>query len=84
MKPASFKESTALLKCPDGMEDCDPLPVYADATRCISRWKLSCKERFQALWHGHIWLYVWSGTTQPPVALSVDKTVFLKDKHGSR
>jgi hypothetical protein len=45
MKPIDFKESNAVLRCPPGVENCDPLPVYRrmEGNRWMisSMWELS-------------------------------------------
>jgi len=78
MKPIDFPESNKRLTKPKTMTDkqCGPLQVYCDGGRCISLWKLTFWERLKALRYGRIWLYVYGGKTQPPVNLSVDKTIF--------
>ena len=81
MKPIKFEEQTMILQKPKGMtdEECGTLPVYTDGKNCVSCWKMSWKERIKAILFGRIWLYVWSGKTQPPVSLLCDKTVFKKE-----
>lgn len=36
---------------------------------------MSWRERLAALWHGKVWVGVWSGQTQPPIAVWCAKTV---------
>ena len=78
MNPIEFKEQTKVLGKPKNMtdEECGSLPVYCDGQQCISCWKLSWKERLQVLLYGKLWAFVISGYTQPPIAFSVNKTVF--------
>ena len=76
MKPVKFTEQTIELQPPPGMKDCDPLPIFRDGRQCISKWRLGFRERLSVLFGGHIWLWVVSGNTQPPVALTV-KTPFV-------
>lgn len=76
MKPLPFKEANKLLQKPDSMtdEECSPLEVYNDNVQSISCWKCeSLKERIKFLVTGKMWLAVYSGRTQPPVYLTVDK-----------
>ena len=73
MKPIDFDESTAMLI---GSGDIKPLPVFKNGEQIISYWQMSWKERFQSLWYGKIWLSVKAETTQPPVFLSAEKTMF--------
>ena len=78
MDPISFKNVTKVLEKPEGMtdEECGPLPVFNDGKLNISLWKMSLRERFYALLFGRVWLFVFSGKTQPPVGLSVERDVF--------
>lgn len=78
MIPVKFKEANRTLLKPSDMTDaeCSSLWVYTDGVQCISCWKLSWKQRLKALLFGRVWLSVRSGSTQPPVWLDCDKTVF--------
>ena len=80
MKPIKFKEANKNLSKPESMSDneCGSLWVYSDNDQCISCWKMSLKQRINALIYGKMWLSVLSGKTQPPVWLDCDKTVFNK------
>lgn len=82
MKPKFFKEYTAELKKPESMtdEECSSLYVHQDRINqtCISLWTVPFWQRVKFLFHGHIWLGVLSGKTQPPVWLNCTKTVFIK------
>ena len=84
MKPKYFKESTGYLKKPSSMtdEECGSLHIFQDENSgtCISLWTVSFWERLKFLFHGHIWLGVLSGNTQPPVWLNCKKTVFTNPK----
>lgn len=74
MKPTRFPEQTVELQKPAGMTDekCSPLPVFRDGTYCISRWAPSFGERLRILFGSPIWLWIWSGNTQPPVSLAIE------------
>ena len=78
MEPIKFSQSNKTLGRPSSMteEECSDLTIYSDGEQCISLWKMSWRERFSALFYGHVWLYVFYGRTQPPVALSVKKDIF--------
>lgn len=78
MTPIKFKEANKTLAKPQNMTDteCSSLWVYTDGRQCISCWKLSWKQRIKALLFGKVWLSVRSGSSQPPVWLDCDKTVF--------
>ncbi len=80
MKPVNFPERNMTLHKPENMtdEECQPLEIYTDGKKCISKWKLSFKERIQVLFKGHVWLWIFSGHTQPPVSLEIDYP-FIKE-----
>ena len=81
MRPIEFEESNKLLTKPHNMtdEECQSLPVFNDGKVSISLWSMSPKERLLALIFGRLWLYVHGGSTQPPVALVIKRTVFPKE-----
>lgn len=74
MQPVKFPEANRELSRPDGTtaEECKSLFVWTNDKHCLSLWKPTWKERLKLLFKGEIWLWVWSGNTQPPVCLSVD------------
>lgn len=79
MKPKKFKEATMELKKPASMtdEECGSLFVHqSEDGQCISLWTVSFWKRLKFLFHGHLWLSVLSGKSQPPVWLDMSKTVF--------
>lgn len=80
MNPIHFPESNKNLLPPSSMtkDECGELPIFTDRKICISKWKMSWRERWYAFRHGHVWLYVYSGETQPPVAMTTQRTVFEK------
>jgi len=80
MTPLEFEQQLIVLAKPDNMtdEECGPLPVYSDGEQCVSLWRMSWRERISALFFGRVWLQVYSGSTQPPVALAVTKELFEK------
>ena len=82
MKPVKFKEANKNLLKPENMseEECESLWVFTNDKQCISLWKLSFIDKLKILFYGKIWLSVLSGHRQPPVWLSVNKTVFEKEK----
>ena len=61
-------------------EECGTLPVFCYDETCVSCWRLSWKERLSALFFGTVWVWVWSGQTQPPIALRAKRTVFSKER----
>lgn len=83
MEPIKFPESNVTLKGPppDVFDEvCGDLPVYTDGKVCVSLWRMTWLERLQALIYGNLWLYVWTGPTQPPVGLIISKTIFIDRK----
>ena len=55
-----------------GIKNCTPLEINTDGVVCVSCWQLSPKEIKNLIEDsGKIWLWVFSGVTQPPVALTV-------------
>lgn len=83
LKPIKFKEVNKILHKPENMtdEECNSLPVFNDGNQVISCWKMSWKHRLYALFYGKVWLCVLGGSTQPPVWIDCDKTVFLKNQN---
>lgn len=57
-------------------KECGSLPVFTDSDQCVSKWRLTFKERVKVLLFGHVWLGVLSGQTQPPVWMDANKSVF--------
>lgn len=78
MQPKNFKHANKNLLKPADMteEECGSLPVFTDGVVCISLWQMTWRERLNALLFGHIWLFVHSGHTQPPVSLMADREIF--------
>lgn len=78
--PTKFDEANRNLAKPNGMtdEECNSLWVFTDGSQCVSRWKLSWKDRLRILRTGTIWLGILSGYSQPPVWLEA-KPVFRSD-----
>ena len=84
MEPVNFGESNKTLQKPSSMtdEECGPLYIYNDDKVCISKWRMGWKERLHCLFRGYVWLWVMSGSTQPPVVLEAKKTVFQDGGEG--
>jgi hypothetical protein len=82
MKPKHFKEAHVNLLKPSDMtaEECSSLWVYREDNTCISLWTMPFWDRLKFLFHGHIWLGILSGQTQPPVWLQGKKTIFGEEK----
>lgn len=78
MDPIAFPQANKELLPPTGMteEECGRLPVHTDGSICLSCWRPTLRERLSILLFGNVWLYIYSGATQPPVSLSGQRTVF--------
>lgn len=83
MKPVPFKYVNKTLQ-PSGathsqnVSGVDSLPIWTDGEQCLSRWRLSWRDRLRVLIYGHVWLAVLSGATQPPVCLDAERE-YLKE-----
>ena len=75
MNPIKFKESNSALLA-GGIPDCGDLPVFKDGHQIVSKWKMTWRERFSALFFGTAFIYVLAPDTSPPVAVSVKRNVF--------
>lgn len=73
MNPVTFPGANRDLQRPAGMteEQCGSLPVFTDGVTCLSEWELTEEELRWIIATKRVRLWVWSGSTQPPVALSV-------------
>lgn len=78
IKPVRFPFANKNLLKPESMTDaeCESIWVYTDGDQCVSCWKLGWLARLKALIFGRVWLSVLSGSTQPPVWIDCNKTVF--------
>lgn len=79
MKPIPFNEANKVLTAPvqgattEGTaHKIDPLHVFTDGQMCISCWQPTWRERLKILFSGKVWLFIISGSTQPPVAVVSD------------
>ena len=78
MEPLYFSQATKVLEAPEGMTDkeCGILPVFTDGEQCVSLWGMSLRERLSALFFGRVWVLILSGSTQPPIAINVERSIF--------
>jgi hypothetical protein len=73
--PVKFEHSNRFLGPPQAAEYSENIAgvvgmhTWTDGEQSLSRWKLTWRERLQVLLHGHVWITVLSGWTQPPVAI---------------
>lgn len=65
-----FAEANSNLTAPKGMNEVMELPIWTDGKMCISKWRFTKPEIEEIVKTGHVWLFVVSGSTQPPVAVS--------------
>jgi hypothetical protein len=78
-QPVTFKRANRFFPAPRTARACERiagaigLHVWSDGQRSVTRWKLTWRERLQVLLHGHVWVSVASGWTQPPVAVDTRK-----------
>ncbi len=90
--PIPFDEMNLTLNAPEGEEEnVDAMPAYTDGTFCISCWQLTPDDLARLKENGgKVWLWVWSGETQPPVCVDTvspfdeqdDATVIGVDEGG--
>lgn len=84
MKCIDFSQATKSLGRPPGTtkEECVSLRVWnADGKHCISCWKPNWKDRIRLLLGQPIWLWIWSGQTQPPVSVTTDNPFPIQNKN---
>lgn len=81
MKPIDFPEQTVTLQpsgatYSDNVNGVEPLPTWSDGEQCVSCWRMSWRERLNALLYGKVWIAILSGKTQPPIYAEASKTYF--------
>lgn len=76
MTPTGFKECNKVLGAPQGMtsEEVMNLPIFTDGKSCTSVWELNDEDLAEIIKTKKIALTIYSGATQPPVALGVIKS----------
>jgi len=77
MRPITFNGWNKNLTKPEGWtdEECNTLPVFSDGQMCVSKWRMTWRERFHCLFKGFVWLTVHNGESQPPVLLEAKERV---------
>ncbi len=80
MIPIDFEQSNKILGRPPTMtvEECSSLHIYNHGGVCISCWELSEEELQEVIKTKKIYISVWSGTRQPPIALMA-KSPFIQE-----
>ena len=81
MNPTNFEQANKTLTAPDktysdNVTGVEPLRVWTDGEQCVSCWRMTWRERLAALVHGHVWVSVLTGGTQPPMYAEAAKTYF--------
>lgn len=73
-EPTTFPEANKILARPASMtdEECVSLPVFTDGQTCISRWQPSADDLERLVRGAPIWVWVISGATQPPIAITTE------------
>ena len=74
-EPVPFRESNRTLTAPPGPEYSDvcELPIFCNGQVCISKWRLTEAEIAEIIRTKHVWIHVWSGETQPPIAVGAER-----------
>ena len=70
MNPVNFPEANMVLTAPEGMVNCQPLPVLRQAGHVLSVWELSDAEAKEVFVSRRVILQA-VGDTHPPVSLRV-------------
>lgn len=84
MKAKKFKQQTHILEKPKGIENYGKLPIHFSGSQCISKWKLNFFERLRILWHGTIFVGVYSSTpAQPPLYVVAKRNIFKPKKENT-
>jgi len=77
MFPISFKQQNFILKKPPTMEEeCKDLPAFKTDNYILSCWSRSFFQRLKFLIFGKLWVWVYTPTSQPPIALTIERTPF--------
>lgn len=73
--PVPFNGHTHVLRAPKGAtaEECGSLPVRVAHGVFTSCWELTPAEQAEAFATGRLWVQVWSGHTQPPIRVSIER-----------
>jgi hypothetical protein len=83
MKPINFKYSNKTLQ-PSGavysenVTGVEPLHIFTDGEQCVSCWRMTWRERLNAILFGRVWVATLTGNTQPPLYAEVSKS-YLRD-----
>jgi hypothetical protein len=81
MRTVEFEEQVVVLLKPPSMidEQCGSLPIWTDGSECISKWKMSFREKMHCLFCGFVWVRIISGNTQPPILIEAHNEMFKEE-----
>ena len=80
LKPVPFKEANRELSPLMYAKNHKGIQVFTDGEQCISRWKLTLRQRLSVLIFGRMWLGIRSGYSMPGAWLDCGRTCFVKEK----
>lgn len=80
LKPVPFKEANRELYPAMYSKQHKGIVVFTDGEQCISRWKLTLRQRLSVLIFGRMWLGIRSGNSMPGAWLDCGMTCFIKEK----
>lgn len=93
MEPIKFEQANGVMRKPDGMANCEDLPVHFVADECpsqppvgiVSCWKPTTEELSAIARHRRVWLWVY-GNGMPPVSLMGTSPFAAEEaaEHGAR
>ena len=75
--PVDFKGANKNLTKPKGADDlqCSSLPVFSNGINCVSCWELTDEDLITIAQDRRIYVSVWSGQTQPPIAVGNEHVI---------
>lgn len=80
LKPVKFKEANRELLPAAKAPNHKGIYVFTDGEQCISRWKLTLRQRLCVLIYGRIWLGIKSGESMPGAWMDCGRTCFVRVK----
>ncbi len=81
MTPTKFEHSNKVLQ-PSGktygpnVTGVEPLAIWTDGEQCVSCWRMTWRERLNALIFGRVWIAALTGETQPPIYAEAVRSYF--------
>lgn len=74
MYPINFPEANVTMQPPADAPEVQPLRVLKHSEGFVSKWKMTPRERFRALFFGTAYLYIMSGSL-PPASVVVKNKI---------